>query len=350
MPYRRPPLTKEVLSGKLTAAEIDMEQEAWLEDNRVDLIAGRAVSIAPGDRTVVLSGGRTLAYAHCLLAPGAEPLTLPVPGADRPWVHVVRTLADVQALLGRLGDDRPVAVIGSGFIGCEIAASLRLRGHPVSLVSDEPAPNAARLGSAVAERLRAWLAEDGIHLHLGAGVERIERAGSGCTVVTGRARIDAEVVVMATGVRPRLELAHAAGLRVEEGGIRTDAQMRTDAPGVFAAGDAARALHPTAGRALRVEHWGDALAQGKVAGTVAAGGDAEWSSVPGFWSTIGERNLKYAAWGDGFTEVHVSAEADGAFTAWYGREGTVVGVLTHRRDADLRQGQQLIAQGAPWPY
>jgi 3-phenylpropionate/trans-cinnamate dioxygenase ferredoxin reductase component len=124
--------------------------------------------------------------------------------------------------------------------------------------------------------------------------------------------------------------------------------MRTAVDGLLCAGDPAYALNPAAGRRLRVEHWGEALAQGQVAGRTLAGRPARWDAVPGFWSTIGRRTLKQAAWGDGWDDVTIDADARG-FTAWYGREGTLVGVLTHDRDRDYVHGRDLIREGAPYP-
>ena len=302
-----------------------------------------------GRRHLLLSGGRELGYATCLLATGAEPTRLPVPGADRPWVHVVRTVEHVRRLTARLDASDRVVVIGSGFIGCEIAASLRARGHPVELVSDEPLPNSARLGDPQAQIVRDWLIEDGVTTHLGASVERIERANGTIAVNTGAQRLVGDVVVMATGVAPRSELAAQAGLELDGGAVPVSAAMRTGHDGLLAAGDVCLAENLAAGRPLRVEHWGDALGQGAIAGQTAAGVDAGWDEVPGFWSTIGTRTLKYAAWGDGFDATRLHRDDDGPFVAWYGRQGAVAGVLTHEHDDDYERGRELIAEGAPWP-
>jgi NADPH-dependent 2,4-dienoyl-CoA reductase/sulfur reductase-like enzyme len=302
-----------------------------------------------GRRRVLLSGGRELRYATCLLATGAEPTRLPIPGGDRPWVHVVRTVEHVQRLTTRLGEAARAVVIGSGFIGCEIAASLRARGHPVDLVSEEPVPNCGRLGEPQARIVQEWLTDAGVSTHLGAAVERIERADGAVTVTTARERQVGEVVVMATGVAPRSELAAQAGLDLNGGAIPVSASMRTARDGLLAAGDVCLADNLAAGRPLRVEHWGDALGQGALAGQTAAGVEAGWDDVPGFWSTIGSRTLKYAAWGDGFDATRLHRDDDGAFVAWYGRRGTIAGVLAHDRDDDYDRGRELIAQGASWP-
>ena len=167
--------------------------------------------------------------------------------------------------------------------------------------------------------------------------------------VAGAPPIDADLVLFAVGVRPRAELAEAAGLELEGGRIVTDERLCTSAPGVYAAGDVALARNAAAGRRLPVEHWGEALNHGAVAGTQAAGGDAVWDAAPGFWSTIGERTLKHVAWGDGFDEARMVVHAGGAFTVWYGSGGTTVGVLTHERDEDYERGRELVEQGRPLP-
>jgi 3-phenylpropionate/trans-cinnamate dioxygenase ferredoxin reductase subunit len=349
MPYRRPPLTKDLLRGESTEADLPLEDDGWLDEQRVDLVAGRAVVLDAHRRQVTLSGGRDLEYVCCVLATGAEPTRLPVAGGDRPWVHVVRTVEHVRRLTAQLREGDRAVVIGSGFIGCEIASSLRARGHPVELVSDEPLPNSGRLGEPQAQLLRDWLAEDGVGMHLGTPVQSIERADGAIAVTTDDERVVGDVVVMATGVAPRSELAAQAGLELDGGAVPVSAAMRTAHDGLLAAGDVCLAENLAAGRPLRVEHWGDALGQGTIAGQTAAGVDAGWDDVPGFWSTIGTRTLKYAAWGDGFDATRLHRDDDGAFVAWYGRQGVIAGVLTHDRDEDYDRGGELIGEGAPWP-
>jgi 3-phenylpropionate/trans-cinnamate dioxygenase ferredoxin reductase subunit len=350
MPYNRPALTKELLQGVSDEQDLPIEDEAWLHDQQVSLIAGRAVEIDAERREVRLSGGRTLRYRSCVIATGAEPSRLPIPGADDPAVRVVRSLDNVRELQARLAPHDPVVVIGSGFIGCEIAASLTLRGHPVSLISNAPAPNVQRLGEHAGALIAGWLDDLGVTTVFGAAVARIERSPQGLTVPAGADELRAGVVVMATGVAPRGELAAACGLELHDGAVPVDAAMRTAVDGLLACGDVAFARNAAAGRALRVEHWGDALGQGAVAGQTAAGVSAAWHEVPGFWSTIGQHTLKYAAWGDGYDVLSGDGPADGGgFTFWYGRQDRIVGVLTHEQDDSYERGRELISRGARWP-
>ncbi|MGI8507640.1 MAG: NAD(P)/FAD-dependent oxidoreductase [Solirubrobacteraceae bacterium] len=348
VPYNRPPLSKDLLREETSEQELPLEDELWFSAHGVELVSGRAVSLDPHERVVTLSGGRELRYRSCVLATGAEPTRIPVPGGDDPAVRVLRSLDHLRELKLRLEPGSRPVVIGSGFIGCEIAASLRMLGHPVTLVSDETAPNLARLGEEAAREIAGWLRDEGVQLRLGAEVAKIERRGGGLEVLAGDERSAGTVVVMATGVAPRLELAVDAGAALDGGAIAADAQMRTSLPGLLAAGDACAAENSTAGRRLRVEHWGDALGQGKVAGRTAAGAAARWDDVPGFWSTIGNRILKYAAWGDGFQEARFEPRGDGAFVVWYGQDGRLAGVLAHGCDDDYDRGRKLIAEGAQW--
>jgi 3-phenylpropionate/trans-cinnamate dioxygenase ferredoxin reductase subunit len=176
-----------------------------------------------------------------------------------------------------------------------------------------------------------------------------------CAVHEGRTvelesgqRVEGELVVLGMGVRPRAKLAEEAGLAVLDGAVLTDSQMRSHRR-VLAVGDTAFARNRTAGRRLRVEHWGDALGQGEIAGRVLAGVDAHWRDVPGFWSTIGKHTLKYAAWGDGHDTAKLVEHPGEAFTVWYSREGKLVGVLAHDRDEDYEHGRELIRAGEPPP-
>jgi NADPH-dependent 2,4-dienoyl-CoA reductase/sulfur reductase-like enzyme len=348
-PYNRPPLTKEYLRGEAFHDDLPLEGESWYGENGVELrLSALATGLNRGDQTVVLDDGGELPYDACVLATGSEPIRLPVPGADDPEILVMRTVGNSRRLQGRVGENGNAVVVGSGFIGCEAAASLALRGGDVTLISLEEVPQQDRLGREVGERIEGWLRDYGVELRLGTSLEGIERSGSGYELsLEGAGTISAGTVLFGTGVAPRTGLAEEAGLEVD-GGVVTDSSMRTSAPGVYAVGDIARAYNESAGRHLSVEHWGDALEHGRIAGTVISGGEAAWDMAPGFWSTIGDKTLKYWAWGDGWDEQLFENKGE-AFTVWYGKKGTLVGVLSHNADDDYERGRELIERKKPFP-
>jgi 3-phenylpropionate/trans-cinnamate dioxygenase ferredoxin reductase subunit len=344
LPYRRPPLTKEFLRGELDRGELALEQASWFAERDVELRLGiPAEAIDPEGGIVRLADGQTVPAHACVLATGSRPQRLPVPGADDDDVLAIRLLSDSERLIERARGAKSAVVIGSGFIGCEAAASLAMRGLEVTLVSVEPVPQAERLGHEAGARIAGWLREAGVTPILEVSIEAIEDARRVC--IAGGPKLEADIVVLATGAVPNGELAAQVGLELHDGAVPADASMRTESPFLSTAGDVAWALNRSAGRRLRVEHWGDALAHGEIAGRALAGEDAEWDEVPGFWSTIGGHTLKYAAWGDGFDHDRLVDYGDGAFTVWYTRAGIAVGVLTHERDEDYERGRELIARG-----
>ena len=347
-PYNRPPLTKEYLRGQASREDLPIEKDGWYEENDVGLKLGAVVArLNRDDGIVELDEGEELSYDACVLATGSEPIRLPVPGADDPEILVMRTVENSARLQGRVGEGDKAVVVGSGFIGCEAAASLSLRGADVNLITLEDSPQQERLGQEVGERIEGWLRDYGVELRFGTSLEGIRRLDGGYELfIEGKDTISTGTILFGTGVAPRTALAEEAGLEVD-GGVVTDSSMRTSAPGVFAVGDIARAYNESAGRHLSVEHWGDALEHGRIAGTVISGGEAAWSMAPGFWSTIGDKTLKYWAWGDGWDE-QVFEDKGEAFTVWYGKEGTLVGVLSHGSDDDYERGRELIERGEPF--
>ena len=347
-PYQRPPLTKEYLRGEMGSDDLPIEVPRWYGENGVELRLETRVDSLDQERAIIEIENGEIHYDTCVLATGSEPMRMPILGADDPEIISMRTLEVSDRLQERVGEDDCILVVGSGFIGCEAASSLSLRGAKVILVSLEQLPQKERLGEEVGERVEGWLRSYGVDLRLGASIESIERKDGAYEVsVEAGERIAADTVLLGTGVSPRTELAEEVGLAVE-GGIITDSSMRTSATNVFAVGDVARAFNQSAGRHLCVEHWGDALEHGRVAGTVIAGGEAAWSMAPGFWSTIGDKTLKYWAWGDGWDERRFVEKGE-SFTVWYGWQGTLVGVLAHGSDGDYEEGRELIESGASFP-
>ncbi len=349
-PYARPPLTKELLRGELERGELALEQPQWFVDNDVTLRLGeRATAIDPLGASVLLAGGERLAADAIVLATGSEPVRPELPGMGHPDVLTMRTLDDSLALAERARRGERMLVIGTGFIGCEIAGSLARRGDPVTLIGAETLPLVERLGESAAGHIAGWLEELGVELVCGSGVRSVHD-GRVVELEDGSRR-EGATVVLGMGARPCGELARAAGLAMSDGAVVVDESMRAPRVerAVLAAGDVACAYNAAAGRHLRVEHWGDALAHGALAGRTLAGREARWDEVPGFWSTIGSHTLKYAAWGDGYDEARLVTHPEGAFTVWYERDGVAVGVLTHERDEDYERGREIVRAGQPIP-
>jgi 3-phenylpropionate/trans-cinnamate dioxygenase ferredoxin reductase component len=345
-PYDRPPLSKDFLRGDEAEAEMSLLEEGELAKLEVTWTRDRVTAVDTAAKRVDTREGVGFSYRWLVFATGAIPADLPVPGGDDPAVLRLRTLEDGRRLKRAVGDARTVAVIGSGFIGCEVASSLRRLGLDVVQVTNEDLPQQARLGDRAGARIAGWLAEDGVRLITGATVTALERGENGVTVrLDGQDDVIADEVLLAVGVRPASDLAEQAGLDLHEGRIVVDASMRTSAEGVLAAGDVVHAINTAAGRALSVEHWFDAETMGKIAGKTAAGAEgAQWSDPPGFWSQIGDRWLKYTAWGDGYAEAEFEAGEGDAFTVWYrDQDGATVGVLTYQADENYDKAFELLS-------
>ncbi len=345
-PYNRPPLSKDFLRGETGEESLPLETPDFYADQGVELVLSDSViTLETGAHLVRTASGREIRYGTCIMATGCRPVTLDVPGGDS--ALPLRWLGQAHRLRDAAQTAASAVVIGSGFIGCEAAASLAARGIRVTMVSTEPQPQLQRLGSAASELISGWLVDAGVRIVGSAQVAGIS-AGRMVDLSDGTV-LSADFVLGAIGVQPRTELAERAGLEVADHRVVVDEHMRTSAEGVLAAGDAASALNTSAGRHLSVEHWGEAERMGEIAGTVAAGGDAHWSETPGFWSEIGDHTLKYAAWGDGFDVETPIRHPDGGLTVWYSRAGIAVGVLTSDADDDYDRGAELIRNGSPVP-
>jgi 3-phenylpropionate/trans-cinnamate dioxygenase ferredoxin reductase component len=340
VPYRRPPLTKEFLRGELHASELPIQSKDWFDEHDIQLRLGCEATAIDPSTVAVQVDGTTLRGDAIVLATGAEPTRPDLPGFDDPRVQTMRERADSERIAAQAQPGTSAVVLGTGFIGCELAASLALGGVNVTLVGQEPAPQQQRLGVDTAAHISEWLRDLGVSLEM--GVEACAIHDGRIVELENGKRIEAENVVLGMGVRPRTEIAERAGLAIVNEAIITNAQMRADER-VLAVGDVAYAHNRSAGRRLRVEHWGDALGQGEIAGRVLAGEDAHWQDVPGFWSSIGQHTIKYTAWGDGHDTSRLDEHPGGAFTVWYSHRGTLVGVLTHNRDEDYERGRKLIA-------
>ncbi len=344
LPYQRPPLTKDFLRGEADVGDLPLETEDWFAAHAVSVHRGRrAVGLDRERRRVALDGGQELHYDACVLATGSEPQRPPVDGADDPGLHTIRTLDDALRLRAAAQPPARAVVVGAGFIACEAAASLAKRGLDTVLAAPEELPQAHRLGERAGELIATLLCKAGVELRLGAELESI--APRWRVRLAGGEELAADLVLLGTGVAPRSELAASAGLDVEDGTVLVDASMHSSDAAVLAVGDIAAAEHARAGRRLRVEHWGDALAHGEVAGRALAGQDAAWTTAPGFWTTIGDHTLKYSAWGDGFEDARVEAEDDGHVVIRYVQDGREVGILTLGDDDAYEAAQERLEDG-----
>ena len=343
LPYERPPLSKEFLRGEADIADTELHPGRWFDEQAIELIHTGGVQAIDGAGQYVVANGQHYRYRSLVLACGAKPSPFPVSGGEK--ALQLRSLGDAKSLRSAAAEAHSAVVIGAGFIGCEAAASLAMRGVSTTLVAPDPVPQGKRLGESAGQRIVGLLREVGVRY---TGSVSVSSLGDGAVRLDNGVTIDCDLVIAATGVTPQSALAGAAGIDTSEGRIAVDAQMRTSVENIFAAGDVALAYNSLAGRPVAVEHWQDAVDQGEIAGAGAAGHAREWDAVPGFWTTIGESTLKYHAWGDGFDRAQL-VEHDDGFTVWYEADGATVGVLTHNVDDDYDRGEDLIRRKSPIP-
>ncbi len=326
-PYERPPLTKDYLRRESERDKAYVHDAGFYSAQEIELRLGVvAEAIDPGASTVTLAGGEELAYDRLLIATGAEPRKLTVPGADLDGVHYLRTFGDCDALRDRLDAGGQVAVVGAGWIGSEFAASARQKGLEVTLIDPLELPNERIFGAEIGGFYRDVHARHGVKLALGDGVEALEGDGvvDAVRTASGR-RIECDFVVIGVGVLPRVELAQAAGLTVENG-IQVDSGLATAADGVFAAGDVANAWHPFFERHIRVEHWANALNQGPAAARAMLGDTVSYDRIPYFYSDQYDVGMEYSGYATEWDEVVFRGDRDaGEFIAFWLADGRVVG-------------------------
>jgi 3-phenylpropionate/trans-cinnamate dioxygenase ferredoxin reductase component len=325
-PYERPPLTKDYLRGESGRAEAYVHPDGFYRQQEIELVTGVTVTaIEPGASQVTLDDGRTLRYHRLLLATGAEPRRLQVPGADLNGVYYLRTLADCDLLRARLEAGGRVAVVGAGWIGSEFAASARQRGLEVTVIDPQALPNERVFGPEIASFYRDVHRQHGIEFLLGEGVAAFEGNGAVSQVRTASGRgIACDFAIVGVGVIPRTGLAVDAGLEVSNG-IAVDAGLRTTAPGIFAAGDAANAWHPFYQQRVRVEHWANALHQGPAAAQAMLGEQVSYDHIPYFYSDQYDVGMEYSGYAPHWDEVVFRGDrAGGEFIAFWLRDGRVV--------------------------
>ena len=337
-PVDRPNLSKDYLAGQAPEDWVPLRPDDFYAEAGIDLRLNTPVaSIDPRERKVTLASGGALPFDRLLLATGAEPVRLPIPGADQPHVHTLRTLADSRAIIAAAtAGAKRALVIGASFIGLEVAASLRTRNLEVHVVAPEERPMARILGAEIGDFVRALHEEHGVIFHLQDTVTALE--GKRARLKSG-GMIEADLVVVGVGVRPRLALAEQAGLATDRG-VTVDACLETSAPGIFAAGDIARWPDPHSKANIRVEHWVVAERQGQTAARNMLGPGERYDAVPFFWSQHYDVPINYVGHAEGWDEIKVDGSvADRDCLVQFRHKGRVLAVASIYRDPASLQAE-----------
>jgi NADPH-dependent 2,4-dienoyl-CoA reductase/sulfur reductase-like enzyme/nitrite reductase/ring-hydroxylating ferredoxin subunit len=331
-PVDRPNLSKDYLAGTASEDWVPLRPDDWFQDNDIEMhLATKVSRIDPRAGEVELSGGDRVPYDRLLLATGAEPVRLKAPGGDLAHVHTLRTLADCRGLIAAAQEARRVVVIGASFIGLEVAASLRARKREVHVVAPEKRPLEKVFGPQLGDVVRALHEEHGVAFHLENSVEAIDKSR---VTLKGGATLDADLVVVGIGVRPRIALAEAAGLKIDRG-VVVDEYLATSAPDIFAAGDIARWPDRRSGEAIRVEHWVVAERQGQHAARNMLGARERYHDVPFFWSQHYDVPINYVGHAAEWDRLEIDGSPqDRDCLVRYVKNGKVRAVASISRDVE----------------
>jgi NADPH-dependent 2,4-dienoyl-CoA reductase/sulfur reductase-like enzyme/nitrite reductase/ring-hydroxylating ferredoxin subunit len=306
-PVDRPNLSKDYLAGEAEDDWIPLWPAEFYAEKQIEMLLGRRVaSIDPSRRTVRIDDGSERSYGALLLATGADPVRLPIPGAEGNQVMYLRSFADSRAIVERAKNATHVVVAGASFIGLEVAASLRARGIRVDVVAPESMPLERVMGVEIGRFVRSLHEAQGVTFHLGQTVKAVD--GRTVTLSDGRT-LDADFVVMGVGVKPATALAEQAGIAVDRG-IAVNEYLETTAAGIFAAGDVARWPDPHTGERIRVEHWVLAERMGQVAARNMLGSRERFEVVPFFWSKHYDTSIRYVGHAEKWDAVQISGSLE----------------------------------------
>src|SRR5215468_8426354 len=342
LPYDRPNLSKDYLAGNAPEEWIPLRSADFYREQKIDALTKTSVTaIDPTKRQVTLSDGRSLGYGALLLATGATPVRLDIPGADLPHVCYLRTLTDSRRIIEKAKNAKRAVVIGSSFIGLEVAASLRQRKIEVAVVGKDPQPLEKVLGDKLGKLIREIHEGNGVKFHLGRTPAIIQEQH---VQLDDGTTLDCDLVVVGIGVRLNLALAQEAGIATDNG-VVVDQFLETNVPGIFAAGDIASWPDPRAGR-IRVEHWVVAQRQGQTAARNILGARQPFTFPPFFWSNHFDLHIHYVGHGSGGDETIVSGDIKTKHASLLFRsDGKLNAVASIGRDLENLKAETALERG-----
>ena len=345
-PYERPPLSKELLRGESTLEDALIRPAGFWEEQSIETRFGVSVDgVDPVVCEIELAGsGERLRYDRLLVSTGARNRRLPIPGIDLDGVLDLRTVGDAERIRARLSAGARAVVVGMGFVGSEVAASLRQSGLEVTAIELARTPLAETLGAEVGGTLAAAHADRGVAMRFGEGIAAFEGEGRLERVVTdGGTSIEADLAVVALGVEPVTDLLEGSGVELDRG-VLVDEHCRTSVEGIYAAGDVANHFHPLAGRHLRVEHWQNAMMQGEHAARSMLGDTTPYDEVHWFWSDQYEHHLQWGGLPGPWDEVVVRGSLeDRTFTAFYLKDGLLNAAASLDYPKEVRRAMKVVA-------
>jgi len=337
-PYDRPNCSKDYLAGSAPEDWMPLRPPEFYREQSIELLLRtEASAIETSNGKVTLADGRQIPFDKLLLATGAEPVRLEIPGAQEPHVHVLRSLGDSRAVIAKAKTARHAVVIGASFIGLEVAAALRARAIEVHVVAPERRPLERVLGAPFGDFIKQIHEEHGVVFHL----EETAVAIDGTNVrLRGGATLPADLVVVGIGVRPRLRLAERAGLKIDRG-VVVDAYLQTSAPNIFAAGDIARWPDPHSGENLRIEHWVVAERQGQAAARNMLGQKQRFSDAPFFWSQHYDVAINYVGHAEQWDNLAIEGDISARdCLVRYLRNGRALATASIFRDVDSLKDEE----------
>jgi 3-phenylpropionate/trans-cinnamate dioxygenase ferredoxin reductase subunit len=342
-PYERPPLSKEFLRGERQFEDAYLRPDGWYEENEIELRLGtRAERIDTDAREVVLQGGERIAFDQAVIATGSRNRQPPIPGIDLEGVLSLRTAEQARAIADAAKGAGRAVLIGMGFIGAEVAASLRHLGLDVTVVEFAETPLQRVLGPELGRVLEGLHRDHGVEMHFGTGAERFEGNGRFEALVTNTGRtIEGDFAVVGIGVEPVTDVAEGSALEVDNG-ILVDAALRTNVPGVFAIGDVARHDHPVFGP-IRVEHYDNALKMGAHVAGVMLGKDEPFDDPHWFWSDQYDADIQMAGFAFTWDEIVIRGNMEERqFAAFLLKDGQLLSTFAMNRPKDVRRSMKLI--------